>query len=291
MGSLVFLLRECWLNIRRQGLMALTCVSTSAVALTILGVFVLLAWHVHAIVDRIPRQFEVHAFLEEAVTGAATVDLAAEVRRFPGVARVTLVPRERAWEDFRKHYATPEDLEGMENPLPDKLEIVATTPEMTLEVARRVRALPQVDHVNGGEEVLRKLLAIANTVRVVGVGLALLLAAGTVAIISNAIKITLFARRRDIRVMQLVGATDSFIRFPFVLEGMLEGGLGGAIAGLVLGAALHWFTGNALPNLTLVKEAQVNVDGTMVAVTLIVAGMLFGHLGSLFSLRRFLRHA
>jgi len=290
MGSLLFLLQECWLNIRRQGLLALTCVSTSAVALTILGAFVLLAWHVHAIVDRIPRQFEVHAFMRPGVAGQASVDLAADVRRLPGVVRVTLVPREQAWEDFRKHYATPQDLEGMENPLPDKLEIVAATPEMTLRVARQVRAMAPVDHVNGGEEVLRRLLAIANTVRVVGVALALLLAAGTIAIIGNAIKITLFARRRDIRVMQLVGATDGFIRFPFVLEGMLEGALGGAVAGLILGLGLHWFTQNALPTLTLVKEAQVRADGLQVAVAMIVAGALFGQIGSLFSLRRFLRH-
>jgi cell division transport system permease protein len=291
LGRVVFLIQECWLNFRRQGLMALTCISTSAIALTILGVFVLLAWHVHAIATAIPRQFEVHAFVRADLPRSETEALAVAVRRMDGVARVSLVPKEHAWDEYRKHYAAPEDLEGMENPLPDKLEIAAVTPEKTLEVARKVRELPNVDAVRGGEEVLQRLLAIANGVRITGVFLALLLALGTIAIISNAIKITLFARRRDIRVMQLVGATNGFIRTPFVLEGMLEGGIGGAVACGGMALVMHYFTNHVLPGMTLVRELQLNLDIRLFCAFLILAGLLFGVLGSLLSLRRFLRAA
>lgn len=290
-APLIFVFQECWLNLRRQGVLVLTCVSTSAIALTILGVFALLAWHVHAVAQSIPRQFEVHAFVRTGASRGDAERLATDIRRLPGVARVTLVPKEQAWEQFQKHYAAPEDLTGMENPLPDKIEISAATPEQTLLVARAVRQLPQVEQVKGGEEVLQRVLAIANGIRIGGIVLAALLALGTTAIIGNAIKITLFARRRDIRVMQLVGATNSFIRLPFVLEGMLEGGLGGAAACLLLGTALQWFTNRVLPNVTLVKELQLSLDPRVFCGSLVLAGVLFGVMGSLLSLRRFLRTA
>jgi cell division transport system permease protein len=290
-APLLFLLQECWLNIRRQGMLVVTCVSTSAIAMTILGVFVLLAWQVHSIAAAIPRQFEVHAFVQTSTSRADAELLAAQIRRMPGVAKVNLVPKEQAWEQFQKHYAAPQDLDGMENPLPDKIEISAASPEQTLQVARQVRELPKIEQVKGGEEVLQRVLAIANGIRIGGITLALLLALGTTAIIGNAIKITLFARRRDIRVMQLVGATNGFIRLPFVLEGMLEGGLGGAIACLILGAALRYFTVNVIPNVTLVKEFQLSLDPRLFCASLVMSGVLFGIIGSLLSLRRFLRLA
>lgn len=290
-APVIFLFQECWLNLRRQGMLVLTCVSTSAIALTILGGFALLAWQVHSVAQSIPRQFEVHAFVRTTASRGDSERLAAQIRRLPGVARVSLVPKERAWEDFQKHYAAPADLAGMENPLPDKIEIAASTPEQTLQVAREVRKLPLVEQVKGGEEVLRRVLAIANGIRIGGIVLALLLALGTTAIIGNAIKITLFARRRDIRVMQLVGATNGFIRLPFLLEGMVEGGLGGLVACLLMGGALQWFTNSVRPNVTLVKELQLSIDPSLFCGTLVLAGVLFGVLGSLLSLRRFLRTA
>jgi cell division transport system permease protein len=271
--------------------MALTCISTSAIALTILGGFVLLAWHVHAVAQAIPRQFEVHAFVRSEASRADTELLATQIRRLPGVARVALVPKEQAWDEYRKHYATPEDLDDMENPLPDKIEVAAVSPEMTLTVAKQVREMPLVDEVRGGEEVLRRILAVANGIRIGGIVVALLLALGTIAIIGNAIKITLFARRRDIRVMQLVGATNGFIRLPFVLEGMIEGALGGAVACAVMAVLLRYFTHYVLPNVTLVKELQLALDVPTFCVSLVLSGVLFGLLGSLFSLRRFLRTA
>ena len=208
----------------------------------------------------------------------------------PDVVRVKLVPKEVAWEAYRKHYPRPDDLSGLtENPLPDKLEIVAASPKHTLRVADQVRALPGVDEVKEGRQVLRTLMAIAGVVRMGGIVLALVLALGTAAIISNAIRLTLFARRRDIRVMQLVGATNGFIRVPFVLEGMAEGALGGLLACGVLAGALHYFAGRVLPNMPFVNELRLTMDLPLFWTSLIVGGALLGFFGSLASLRRFLQ--
>jgi cell division transport system permease protein len=291
LGSLGFLFQESWLNLRRHGLMAIASISTAAVALTIFGVFILLAWHLNAIAEAIPRKIEIHAFPRPTATRDEVNALADEIRKFPDVVRVKVVPKEEAWADFQKHYRA-EDLRGItENPLPDKFEVIAASPERTVAIAERVRQTAGIDRVNDAREVLQKLLTIAGIVRVVGLVLAVLLALGTAAIINNAIRMTLFARRRDIRVMQLVGATDAFIRFPFVMEGVAEGVLGGALACGVLAAALHYFTTRMLPDLPFINELHITLSLPLLCGGLVVGGALLGMAGSLFSLRRFLRTA
>lgn len=285
-----FLIGECWRNIRRQGLMAFACVSTTSIALTILGAFVVLAWQVNTIADTVTRGFEVHAFLSTSASRDEATGLVNRIKALPGVARVKLVPREEAWADYRKHYPHPQDLEGMtENPLPDKLEITAVSPDQTLSIAETVRQLPSVARVNEGGEVLKRLLAIAGIVRLVGIVLAGLLCLGTAAIIGNTIRMTLFARRRDIRVMQLVGATNRFIRLPFFLEGAVVGAVGGGIAAGVMAAALHYLSARVMTDLPLVSEMRLTLDPSLLCPALVAVGALLGAIGSLASLRRFLR--
>jgi len=272
--------------------MAFASISTAAIALTIFGVFVLLAWHLHAVVDEIPRRMEIHAFAFPNTPRERVEALVQEVQAMPGVARVRLVPKETAWAEYQKHYPHPDDLQGLsDNPLPDKLEIVAADPSRTVAIAEAVRDLAPIKTVKEEKELLQKLLTVANVVRWVGMGLALLLALGTMAIIHNAIRMTLFARRRDIRVMQLVGATDGFIRFPFVVEGMVEGAAGGLLACGALTGALHYFTVRLLPDMPFVKEIQLDPNIPIFLGLLVAGGALLGMAGSLFSLRKFLRAA
>lgn len=289
-GSFLFLIRECLLNIRRQGLPAIACVTTSAMALTVFGVFTLLAWQVHTLAQAIPRRFEVHAFARPSVPRQRVEALAQELRERPDVARVRLVTREQAWAEFRRSWPNPADLEGLgENPLPDKLEIAATSPEKSFAIAAAVRGRPEIARVNEGGEALRRLLAIAGVVRTVGILLAALLAAATAAVVGNAIRITLYARQREIRVMQLVGATNGFIRFPFVLEGLLVGAAGGLLAGGAVGAGLRYLTQRVLADLAFLAELRTTVEVPTVVAILALGGALLGLLGSLISLRRFLR--
>jgi cell division transport system permease protein len=292
LGSLGFLLHEAWLNMRRQALMALTCVATAAVSLTIFAVFVLLAWHVHSWASALPRRFEVHAFTRASAPREETEALVERVKKLPGVATVRLVPKEQAWAEFRKSYPRQEDFAGLsENPLPDKLEIQAVRPEETLTVAEAVRVLPGIERVNEGKETVRRLLAVASVARAIGIGVAVLLALGTAAIVGNAIRLTLFARRRDIQVMQSVGATDDFIRFPFVLEGIVQGLLGGLVACVAVGATLQYVGTKVLPNLAFMNEFRITLDVPLFCASLVIGGALLGLFGSLFSLRKFLRPA
>jgi cell division transport system permease protein len=289
LGSLLFILQESWLNLRRQGLPVLACVTTSAASLTIFAAFGLLAWHVHGIAQSLPKQFEIHAFLDVKAPRERALELQKQLQATSGVAQVRLVPREAAWPAFKKSYPAPDDLEGLtENPLPDKLEIVTATPEETERIADSIRGMQGVARVQDGRSELRQVLAIASVVRIIGIGIGILLALGTAAIVSNAIRITLFARRREIRVMQLVGATNGFIRLPFLLEGVIEGALGGGLAAAAIVAAAHYLNANVLPSLAFVNEIRFSLDAPVVCGALVAGGAVMGLMGSVFSLRRFL---
>lgn len=286
-----FLIHEAFLNIRRQGLMTLASVSTVAVALSILGAFGLIAWHLHAITDMLPRRYEVHAFLKRELKPAEVERVRGQVESLPGVRSVTLVSKAEAWANFKGQWnGLKSDLDGLDqNPLPDKLEVQAVSPERLLEVAAAIPNVPGVEAVREERVVLKRLIAINNWVRIASLVLGGLLILGTIAIISNAIRITLFARRREIRVMQLVGATNAFVRFPFLLEGMLDGLLGGGLACLLLYTAYHYLTTKLLVNVPLVSELRFSVYLPLYLAAVAAGGVVVGFFGSLVSVHRFLK--
>src|SRR5436309_4927121 len=162
-----FLIHEAFLNVRRHGLMTLAVTSTVAIALCILGVFSLIAWQFHVVTDALPKQFEIHAFLAQDLAPERVAEVKAAVTALPGVRSVTLVTKEEAWNDYKGHYpGLKSDLEGLDrNPLPDKLEVQAVSPERALAVAARIRGIGGVERVLDGAHVLRTLLAIGRIVR------------------------------------------------------------------------------------------------------------------------------
>jgi cell division transport system permease protein len=290
-GSLSFLCGEAWRNLRRQGLLTLASVTTAAAALTIFAAFLLTAWHVHSVVRGLPRRFEVRAYTLPSLPRQQSLMLAERIRAVPGVEAVRLVTREEAWRRFRGSFRSPEDLAGLgENPLPDRFDIRTTAPEHARAVAAAVRAMSGIERVNAQEEAVRRLLALEGITRLVGTACALLLALGTAAIIGNTIRLTLFARQRQIQVMQLVGATDGFIRLPYLLEGMVQGLAGGLLAGAATAAGVAMLT-RRLADFPLVAEARIGVELPLVFGALAFTGALLGCVGSLVSLRRFLQPA
>lgn len=272
--------------------MTLASISTTAIALTIMGVAGLVGWQVFAVLDGAPRRMEIHAFFRTGLPRTEALEVVRQVEQLPGVIRVHLVTREQAWTEFRKSHLHRDVLEGFkENPLPDKLHVVAQSPELTLQVADRIRQMPGIDAVNEGKQVLSQLLRLMYIARTVGLILGGVMLIGTAVLVSNAIRMTLYARRRDIRVMQLVGATNGFIRLPFLMEGLVEGTLGGALACGALLAAFQYYSSTLLPRVPLLNQFDMALELPLLCGALLAAGGCIGLLGSLVSLRRFLQPA
>lgn len=205
---------------------------------------------------------------------------------------VRFVSKEEALERMRQSFgeraSVLEAVEGI-NPLPDSFEVQVARPELVAPVAEAIAALPGVAKVDYKRETVDRLFRLTAVIRGLGLVVAAFLVLGCTVVISNTVRLTVFARRREVAIMKLVGATDWFIRWPFVIEGLVLGVAGALLAVGALAGAYWWAAGAAartLPFLPLVSPERVV---RALVWPLLGLGALVGGLGSGISLRRFLQ--
>ena len=283
-----FLIGEALVGVRRNGLMAVASISTIALSLAILADFCLLILAVHNMAQRELRRFEIAVFLDRHAPRSVAVEIADRVREIPSVRSVRIYPREEAWTEFKKTHANI-SVAGLNNPLPDKLRVAVRDPKDSPEVAEIIRGLPKVHKVEEGRTHLRHVLAAAELIKGFGIAASLALLIATIFIISNAIRLTVYVRRREIKIMQMVGATNWFIRVPLVLEGVIFGASGAAIAFVLVGAGISYLSTVAARTMPMMQSVSSGIDRGQVVAALLIGGVLIGAAGSSISIRRFLR--
>lgn len=291
--SFPFLLREGCVNVRRHGLLSFTALCTITVALTILGASLWTAYRVTEIADQQPQKFNsIDVFLRVDATREQTNALAESLRNTHGVAAVQVITKEAAWASYEKN--DPSLTRAMpDNPLMDRLVVQAGSSADVGVLASRLRdkkLYPSVMQVNDANQEVRVLLRFARLVKVLGVAISVGLFLATLFVVQNTIRLTVFARRREIRIMQLVGATAGFIRLPLLLEGVFHGLFGGLLsAAFLLFMASKVSSFVAALHSPLIGSAQSQVTPWMVLAALALAGVLTGLSGSYVSVRRYLR--
>jgi cell division transport system permease protein len=215
----------------------------------------------------------------------------------PHVASVQFVSKEQAYKRERERNAEAYDLLGT-NPLPDTLRVTPDSPDNVAQIRSALSPLgpgggrtvvdSAIDEVDYSEENTTKILSVTRVVKLTTALLAGLLVIASILLIANTIRLSLYARRREVEVMKLVGATDWFIRWPFVIEGMIVGALGGLLAVLLLGVFKIAVIDPLAAEYALIAAPQTMNFALLVAV-LLGAAVAVSALGSGISLRRFLR--
>jgi len=291
--SLLFLIQESFLNIRRNGLMSLAALGTVTVALTVLGASLWTAYRIHEIAQQQPQTFnEVDVFLRHEVEREQTLAVQKRLQALPDVKQARLVTKEQAWADLQLR--EPSLTEALpDDPLPDAFKIELKDAAHVDRLARTLRDKTQfkeIERVNEAGEEVRLMLGFARLVKVLGGCAALGLFIATLFIVQNTIRLTVFARRREIRIMQLVGATPGFIRFPLLLEGLFHGVVGALIAGgivLFCGQEVSRFA--AQMHSPLIGDVPSQIGPLEVVSGIIAIGAFIGLVGSHLSMRRFLK--
>lgn len=286
---LAFLMQETWASLRRNALLQVASISTASIALLLFGAMGMVLYKLDATAQSLPSQFEVEVFLKITATREQALELQARLEAMPEVARVTLIPREEAWEKFKQDYADEVNLADLPNPLPDKLVVAAHVPESLPLIAERVRQEPTVETVLDHRNLLQQVLAVARLVRWVGLSVGGLLLFAALVLIYNTVRLTIFSRQREVRVMALVGATLRAIRFPFVLEGVVQGGLGGLVAGLLVLAGAGLLSDYMVRTWPFLQDLPPGMPPLYVLVGLPVLGGLIGGLCAWWAARRFVR--
>jgi cell division transport system permease protein len=215
-------------------------IATIAVALVLLGSLLLLLRNMQELLDRVGSELHVTAYLSDSISADATQALANEIEALPEVERVTFVSREEALQRFQQGVGRGSPLlEALsENPLPGSLEIVLVealrSPAGLDALSEKLRGRPGIDDLSSGVDWVEGYLRALALLRGIGLAIAGIVSAATVLIIANTIRLAIVGRRDELEILSLVGASRSFMRAPFLLEGALQGLLGGAAALLIL---------------------------------------------------------
>lgn len=283
--------RESLKSLGRNGWMTFASVSAVTVTLLLVGVFILIMMNLNKVADDVENDVEMKVFIA-LETGQEDIDrLENEIGVLPGVESVEFSTKEEELTDLILNFGDDFSLYEQNNPLFDVFYVKSIDPQQTEKVAGEISKIELIEKVEFGASKIEKLFNVLNTGRNVGLVLILALLFTAMFLISNTIRITIVARRHEIEIMKLVGATNWFVRIPFILEGMWLGLLGSIIPiGLV--AALYYnVTVYAEPKLKneIFQLLEFSPFIYQVSALILLMGIFIGIWGSFMSIRKFLR--
>jgi cell division transport system permease protein len=285
-GRLRFFLGEVLANFTRNAGMQLTAIGTVAVTIVLLGAFLYVRDTLQTFGTGVLSQIEIAVYLKDDAGDAQARDLGAKIRRDPRVASATYVPKK---EGLKRMKAVLGDMDTSlltTNPLPNTFKVRVRDADDVPAVAAAIAKDPRVAKSDYAADTVQKLLKTAAVLGRVGIALIALLSLSAAIVIANTIRLTVFARRREIAIMQLVGATNTYIRMPFIAEGMLAGVLGAGVAIGVLALAEHQVVPKLAATLAFVS---FRVNEVALSLELLAAGAAVGLIASWFSVGRHLR--
>jgi cell division transport system permease protein len=289
-GKFRFFWAEVAQNFTRNLTMAVTAVGTVAVSVVLLGTILFLHESFSIFMKQVVGQVTIAAYLRDNTPKTQVDGTIRVMKSDPRVETVTYVSKKQAMDGLRTRLRGQMNLNLINtNPLPDAIMVHPADPNDSSAIAKRLQGLPAVASVNYRSDVTQKLLRVESVLGAVGIGVVSLLLAATALLIYNTIRLTVFARSREIHIMQLVGATRWTVRWPFVFEGILTG-LSGAIIGIaLLEFAYRTFAPKIAIDLPFLPFNFAVVPVGTIAFELICTGTLVGMLASMLSVSRYLR--
>ena len=283
--TLPYVVREGLANFRRAPFAAFASTSAMVVALVLIGVFVFLSLYLRAVSAYAGERLgEVEMYLEPGIDSLAARALTARAATLPGVVDARFIPEADAREEFRRTFG--ETVEEGVLPASVRLRVRPSyaTADSLAALAGRLQGYRGVDEVVYDRGLAGRVQGYLKLLHTAGLAVVLLVVGAALFLVANTIRLTIYARRLLIRTMKLVGATDSFVRQPFLVEGVVQGAIAGVVAAFVLWAL---FAGVQAWGLDLFTNRLYN---TLPLVVSLVLGLLIGWAGTYFALRRFIRN-
>ena len=287
-----YFVKETYKSIRRNGFMSFASISTVAVSLLVLGMFLMIFLNTNNLAQYLENQVQISVYMQDSATDKELASVKDKLTKMPGVVKVTQVSKQEALERFRKRLGDQDQLLnslGKENPFPNSFEVQVDNPERIKVLTPQIGQLNKVETAKFGQEVVEHLFQLTKILRFGGILLVVFLAMATLFIISNTIRLTVFARRKEVIIMKYVGATDWFIRWPFLLEGMTLGFFGAVVAFVLINSIYASLLDRIHATLAFLPLLPTSPLLLYVDLFLLAAGTGIGALGSYISLRKFLR--
>lgn len=302
MSSFIYFIKEALRGFARNLSTTLGSIITIFLSLFVIGVFLVGAAVIENVVSSVESEVTITAYLSDDVSDSQVSSLTSEIKGIDGVSGVSYVSKDQALENFRAMSSNPEIVDQLDgaNPLPASLTIELSDPQMVESVAGQIvenstfkKACDEpsnpADSLKYGQKTVERLFQLTSYVRYIGLALIVLLIFIAMVFINNTIRLAILARRKEIAIMRLVGASNGFIRGPFLMEGAMHAIIGSLLA---IGS-IELIRRVALPKvqsaLTFLPMDVTGQTYAFIYVGLLVAGLVIGLIGSAFAMRRYLK--
>lgn len=290
-SSFCYYVKQGLKSIGRNKMMSIASISTVMASLLILGIFYITIVNVNTFVQDVESTVEIKVYLKNEITDDQKAAIESEVKQSEGVTDISFESKEQALENFKKSLGDKgEVVEGIEaeKVMPTSYIIKLSGPQYVSGVSEKLSTLAGIDQIFDDRSTMDKLASIISFVKTFGISLMAVLLIVSIFLISNTIKLTVFARKREIGIMKQIGATNWFIRWPFVIEGMLLGLIGAILSSALLGYGYMIAANAVTENLIIVQLVDPYVILPYMVAVFLSIGFIIGSVGSVVSMRKFL---
>ncbi len=285
-----YFIKESLKSFRKNWIINIAAITTVALSLLVLGFFMFVAFTANSWMKMTEQKVEVVVFLNDGVPAESVEAMQSEIMSWDDVRKVTYVSKDQALERLKKEFKDSDMLSMIEgNPLPASFEISLKSPDKADDVVKRLKGRSEIESIRHDRQTVERLINFTKMARWVGIIFAGLLAFASLVLIANAIRLAIYARRKEIAIMRLVGASNWFIRWPFLLEGITQGLIGALIAVILLSIIQTAINENVKKFLAFLPNGLPTQTYYQLIFALVIAGIMIGAAGSALALRRFLR--
>ena len=287
-----YFIKEVYTSFKRNIWMTLASIFTVVLSLFILGFFSIVILNLNKMADTLESQVQISVYLKDDLSQEEIDETKETLSKIEGLQDIKFTTREEAMENFKERLGDQQfllDALDDTNPIPDSFSLTVTSPQQVKTIADTVVALDSVESASYSQDIINHLFNLTHLIRLIGVALIILLTGAAIFIISNTIRLTVFARRKEIAIMKYVGATDWFIRWPFLLEGICLGFIGGGLATIFLYIVYNQVTQEIYEAMAFFPLIPQHPFIDYISLAILVAGIIIGALGSTISLKRFLK--
>lgn len=287
-----YFIKEVYTSFKRNIWMTLASIFTVVLSLFILGFFSIVILNLNKMADTLESQVQISVYLKDDLSQEEIDETKETLSKIEGLQDIKFITREEAMENFKERLGDQQfllDALDDTNPLPDSFSLTVTSPQQVKTIADTAAALDSVESASYSQDIINHLFNLTHLIRLIGIALIILLTGAAIFIISNTIRLTVFARRKEIAIMKYVGATDWFIRWPFLLEGICLGFIGGGLATIFLYIIYNQVTQEIYEAMAFFPLIPQHPFIDYISLAILVAGIIIGALGSTISLKRFLK--
>lgn len=291
--SLKYLGKEGIKNIWSNRTMSFASIGVLVSCLLLTGAAVLFSMNINTAMKSIEGNNSVRVYMKQGMPTLSAVKAGEEIKKLDNIATCEFVPKDEAIQQYMnilgdKDGTMLEGMTGKENPLPDAFKVSFKDLSKYKQTAVEIKKIAGVDSINDYSDIAQKLTNLDGMITTAGSWIIILLSLVSLFIISNTIRVTMFSRRLEISIMKSVGATNWFVRVPFVVEGVIIGLVSGVIASLLLNLAYDKML-SAVTSIALFTPIDIGSEEWKITLVFILAGTLFGAIGGMISIGRYLK--